>query len=268
MDRANIPAGTPGGLASETVSALRARYGPNSLPPERIRPWWLRLGAELTHFFALMLWAAAALAVAAGTPELGWAIVAVVVVNALFAFFQEARAERAASKLRDLLPARVTVRRDGSATTVEASDLVPGDVVVLATESAGSGRPPDPHQLRVHDQRVDAHRRKRAGAWRSGSPGSRRDVRRRGRRRGPRGGHGPSHTSGRDLPPNHPRRSPAEPPGPGAAAHREDHRRRRGHRRGRFFARVRADREPTDGSLPVRDRRHRGSRAGGPTSPP
>ena len=140
MDRAKIPAGTPGGLASETVSALRDRYGPNSLPPERIRPWWLRLGAELTHFFALMLWAAAALAVVAGTPELGWAIVAVIVVNALFAFFQEARAERAAAKLRDLLPARVTVRRDGSATTVEASDLVPGDVVVLA---AGDKVPAD-----------------------------------------------------------------------------------------------------------------------------
>ena len=140
MDRAQIAARTPGGLASETVSALRDRYGPNSLPPERTRPWWLRLGAELTHFFALMLWAAAALAVAAGTPELGWAIVAVVVVNALFAFFQEARAERAAAKLRDLLPARVTVRRDGSVTTVEASDLVPGDVVVLA---AGDKVPAD-----------------------------------------------------------------------------------------------------------------------------
>ncbi|MFB0834447.1 cation-translocating P-type ATPase [Arthrobacter halodurans] len=152
MVRELQPGGAADGLASAAVPALRARHGPNALPPERTRPWWRRLGAELTHFFALMLWAAAALAFVAGTAELGAAIVVVVVVNALFAFFQEARAERAASTLRDLLPARVTVRRDGAATTVEAVELVPGDVVLLA---AGDKVPADVRVLSGSACRID-----------------------------------------------------------------------------------------------------------------
>ncbi|MGT2461846.1 HAD-IC family P-type ATPase [Sinomonas atrocyanea] len=130
----------PVGLGDAEVARLRARYGPNSLPRERARPWWVRLGAELAHFFALMLWAAAALAFIAGMPQLGWAIAAVVVINGLFAFVQEARAERASAKLRELLPSNVQVRRGGRTTVVGAVELVPGDIVLLA---AGDRVPAD-----------------------------------------------------------------------------------------------------------------------------
>jgi magnesium-transporting ATPase (P-type) len=133
-------AGTLAGLGSGDVADLRRRFGPNSLPREKVRPWWLRLTAELGHFFALMLWAAALLAFLAGMPELGWAIAAVVVVNGVFAFVQEERAERASAKLRDLLPSNVQVRRDGRTTMVAAVELVPGDVVLLA---AGDRVPAD-----------------------------------------------------------------------------------------------------------------------------
>lgn len=50
----------------------------------------------MTHFFALLLWFAAVLALVAGMPELGIAIVVVIVVNGLFAFAQQERAEKAA----------------------------------------------------------------------------------------------------------------------------------------------------------------------------
>jgi magnesium-transporting ATPase (P-type) len=140
------------GLTSEDVASLRTRFGPNTIPPERTRPWWSRLASELTHFFALMLWAAAVLAFVAGTPQLGWAIAAVVLINGLFAFFQEARAERASSKLRELLPARVRVRRDGKPTTVDAAELVPGDVVLL---TAGDKIPADLQLLSSSSIRFD-----------------------------------------------------------------------------------------------------------------
>ncbi|GHG51858.1 ATPase [Sinomonas cellulolyticus] len=130
----------PDGLDDGVVERLRDQVGANSLPREKGRPWWLRLAAELGHFFALMLWAAAVLAFIAGMAELGWAIVAVVVVNGLFAFFQEARAERASAKLRELLPANVQVRRSGRTTVVDAAELVPGDVVLL---TAGDRVPAD-----------------------------------------------------------------------------------------------------------------------------
>jgi calcium-translocating P-type ATPase len=64
-------------------------------------------------------------------PALGAAIVAVIVVNGVFAFVQENRAERAAADLRDLLPVRATVLRDGREQQVTADLIVPGDVVLL-----------------------------------------------------------------------------------------------------------------------------------------
>ena len=60
------------------------------------------------------------------------AIVAVIVVNALFAFAQEQQAERAIEALKEYLPAQATVRRDGHRQQVAAASLVPGDVLLIA----------------------------------------------------------------------------------------------------------------------------------------
>jgi magnesium-transporting ATPase (P-type) len=86
----------------------------------------------MVHFFALLFWVAGALAFVAGLPELGVAVFVVVVLNGAFAFVQEQRAEHAAERLRDLLPRRATVVRDGVACEVDADRLVVGDVVLLA----------------------------------------------------------------------------------------------------------------------------------------
>jgi P-type E1-E2 ATPase len=72
------------------------------------------------------------LAFAAGTPVLGAAIVAVVLLNAAFAFAQERQAERAVEALRGYLPQLATVVRDGRRTDVPAATLVPGDILALA----------------------------------------------------------------------------------------------------------------------------------------
>jgi magnesium-transporting ATPase (P-type) len=92
---------------------------------------WRQLLAQLTHFFAAMLWVAGALAIIGGLPELGVAIFIVIVVNALFAFAQEYRAEQAAARLKSLLPLQVTVVRDGSPLLIDAEGVVPDDLVVL-----------------------------------------------------------------------------------------------------------------------------------------
>ena len=72
------------------------------------------------------------LAALTDTPVLTVAIVAVIVVNALFAFVQEQQAERAIEALKAYLPAQATVRRDGHRSRVDARDLVPGDVLLIA----------------------------------------------------------------------------------------------------------------------------------------
>jgi len=119
------------GLTTPDAERLLARYGPNVLPLARRPLAVLLLARQATHFFALMLWVASGLAWLAGMPPLAAAIVVVVIVNAGFAFVQEYRADRAAERLRDLMPLTATVRRDGHPMIVPASRLVPGDVVLL-----------------------------------------------------------------------------------------------------------------------------------------
>ncbi len=120
------------GLTSAEAAARLARDGPNVLPSPRPPPAWRQLMAQMTHFFALMLWVAGALSFVAALPQLGVAIFVVVIVNGVFAFAQESRAEHAAERLRDLLPRRVMVLRGGVPHELDGAELVVGDLVLLS----------------------------------------------------------------------------------------------------------------------------------------
>lgn len=119
------------GLTDAEAIHRLSRDGRNVLPAVKGRHGWREFIAQMTHFFALLLWAAGVLALIAGMPQLGIAIFVVVVVNALFAFVQEQKADHAAQRLRELLPRRSTVIRSGVEREIEASDLVLDDLVVL-----------------------------------------------------------------------------------------------------------------------------------------
>ncbi|WLQ08674.1 cation-translocating P-type ATPase [Arthrobacter oryzae] len=128
------------GLSSEEAALRLRKVGPNRLPQAHPVPHWRKLLAELTHFFAIMLWVAAVLAYVAGMPQLAVAIVVVILVNGLFAYIQQERAQRAAARLRELLPAIVSVRRDNRILKVHTTELVPDDAVILV---AGDRIPAD-----------------------------------------------------------------------------------------------------------------------------
>ena len=128
------------GLTDREVVERRTEFGDNQFSPARTVPAWRRLLAELTHFFALLLWVAAVLAFIAGLPELTVAIALVVVINALFAFAQERKAEHAAAAMQDLVPRKVLVRRNGEQRQVPAAELVVDDIVLLV---AGDRVPAD-----------------------------------------------------------------------------------------------------------------------------
>jgi calcium-translocating P-type ATPase len=147
----STPQATQGLSAAEASQRLK-RDGPNALPAPPRAPLWRRLAAQLTHFFALMLWVASGLALLAGMPELGIAISAIILVNGVFAFLQEYRAEHAAARLRDLLPQRVTVLRDGDRHEIDARELVCGDVVLL---SAGDRVSADLQLVEAHQLQLD-----------------------------------------------------------------------------------------------------------------
>src|SRR5512134_2404226 len=132
MNPAREPQGAHAGLTTAEAAARIRRDGPNLLPSPRPPAAWRVLVAQMTHFFAVMLWVAAALALVAGLPQLGVAIAVIVVINGVFAFIQEHRAERATERLRDLLPRRATVLRDGAARELDVCELVVGDLILLA----------------------------------------------------------------------------------------------------------------------------------------
>ncbi|MGD9983240.1 MAG: cation-translocating P-type ATPase [Porticoccaceae bacterium] len=147
------------GLNMAEASRRLAEYGPNVLEAAaRERLWW-RFARELGHFFALVLWVAAALAFFAewrqpgqGMALLGHAIVAVILLNAVFSFWQEYRAERALAALRALLPPQVRVRRAGKVWEVPAAELVPGDLILLRD---GDAVPADCRLIEAFALRVD-----------------------------------------------------------------------------------------------------------------
>lgn len=140
------------GLTNEEAHRRLQHHGLNRLPPPPRSGLLRHLLGQFFHFFAVLLWVAGALAILAGLPELGVAIFGVVLLNGVFAFVQEYRAERAGERLREFVPRQATVIRDGQHREIEAAELVVGDLVVLA----GGGRvSADMKVVKAHSVSVD-----------------------------------------------------------------------------------------------------------------
>ncbi|SPM34373.1 Magnesium-transporting ATPase (P-type) [Mycobacterium rhizamassiliense] len=120
------------GLSGRDAQRRLLVYGTNELPKRSGRQWPGQLLKQVTHPLALVLVIAAVLAWFTGTPVLATAIVAVIVLNAGFAFVQELQAERAVEALAAYLPTHAHVMRDRQRVEVEARTLVPGDVLVIS----------------------------------------------------------------------------------------------------------------------------------------
>ncbi len=150
---------TADGLSAIEAGRRLKEFGPNRIARVRLRHGWRRLLHGFTHFLALILWFAAGLAVFAehqapgqGMGVLGAAILAVILINGLFSFWQEHRAEQALAALQKVLPHRVKVQRAGRLVTLPAAALVPGDVVWL---EAGDYVPADCRVLEAFGARVN-----------------------------------------------------------------------------------------------------------------
>ena len=126
------------GLTADEAAERLRELGKNTLgAPVRFR--LIRsLFRQLTNFFSLLLDVAAGLCFVADAMQpgermnvLGWALLGVSLLNALFAFFQEYRAERAMQALAQFLPPRLVLRRGGRELDMLAEDVVPGDVLLI-----------------------------------------------------------------------------------------------------------------------------------------
>jgi len=148
-----------GGLNKAEAEYRLGEYGPNRVEEMKPESLIFRFIREFIHFFALILWLAAALAFFAesqqpgeGMVMLGDAIVGVIVINGLFSFWQQYRAERAIAALQRLLPDTIKVLRDGKAELIAVAGLTPGDVILL---QEGDNVPADCRLLEAFSLRVN-----------------------------------------------------------------------------------------------------------------
>jgi P-type Ca2+ transporter type 2C len=126
------------GLSGQEASARLERYGPNELESEKPVPAWRRFLAQFQDVLIILLLVATAISVGlwayerdATLPYEGLTIFAIVLLNGILGYVQEARAERAVAALRAMSANEATVMRDGERRDVPAAELVPGDLVLV-----------------------------------------------------------------------------------------------------------------------------------------
>jgi Ca2+-transporting ATPase len=119
------------GLSVNEAKKRLARYGPNKL---RKGKQFSALVIFISQFKSLVIWVligAAAVSAALGETVDGIAIITIVILNAVIGFIQEYRAEKAAAALARLTAPHCRVVRDGHSVMVTATEIVPGDILLL-----------------------------------------------------------------------------------------------------------------------------------------
>jgi len=128
------------GLTSSEVSERQRRYGRNVLQRIQPRSAWRVLVDQFAGIVIGLLAVAAAISWATGDTAEAIAILVVLVLNAAVGFATEWQAGRALDALRRQSRTTSRVRRDGFETSIDAEELVPGDIVIL---NAGDRVPAD-----------------------------------------------------------------------------------------------------------------------------
>lgn len=120
------------GLSTAEAAARLAQHGPNELPEEAHKPMWKVFAAQFASPLIYILFVAAVISFAMGHASDAMVILVVVLINAVIGAVQEGRAEHSMAALRRLSSLKVRVVRDGHDSIIEARDLVPGDILLLA----------------------------------------------------------------------------------------------------------------------------------------
>ena len=120
------------GLTQEAAAERLKKYGLNKLKEAKGKPLYQKFLANFTHMMAIMIWVGGIMAIIAQMPQLAIAVWMVNIINGLFSFWQEFRAEKATEALKKMLPTYARVLRDREEKKVLAEELVPGDVILLS----------------------------------------------------------------------------------------------------------------------------------------
>ena len=139
------------GLSIEQISELQAKYGPNKLKEKKKKSNMQRFFDQFKDVMILILIAAAVIsfviACVEGNPMEFFEpvlILLIVVLNAFMGMLQESKAEKALDALKSMSAPHARVLRDGEERMIDASELVPGDIIRL---EAGDFIPADARLL-------------------------------------------------------------------------------------------------------------------------
>jgi Ca2+-transporting ATPase len=131
------------GLTSHEVERRLERYGPNELDATPPDPKWRKALEQFNDPLVFLLLVAIVISLIAWAfdgaeeaPIEAIVIAIIVIANAVIGYWQEAKATKAVEALQELAATRASVVRDGSVDSVPNTQLVPGDVVVLAEGDA------------------------------------------------------------------------------------------------------------------------------------
>jgi len=126
------------GLSQAEAQARLKRYGRNEMAAEKPVPAWRKFLGQFTDILVALLLVAGVISGGlwlyereTALPYEAIAIFAIVLLNAIMGYVQQARAEKAVAALQRMTATRATVIRDGSRQSIPATDLVPGDILLI-----------------------------------------------------------------------------------------------------------------------------------------
>jgi Ca2+-transporting ATPase len=143
------------GLTLAAAQWRLKQYGPNQLKTAPETPWWTRLLEQFQNVLVIILLVAVVVSMGewllqdpreTALPYEAVVILAIVILNAVLGFVQEARAEKSVRALMALAAPEATVVRDGERQRIATHDIVPGDIVLI---EAGDKIPADARLVEV-----------------------------------------------------------------------------------------------------------------------
>lgn len=140
------------GLNTEEAKNRISTYGPNELKKKKGKSPIRLLLEQFTSVLMIVLLIATGLSIAVGETVDALIILAIVIASASLGFTQEYRSEKAVEALKKMTAPTAIVIRDGKENKIPASQLVPGDIILLNT---GDKVPADARLIEVHNVKVD-----------------------------------------------------------------------------------------------------------------
>ena len=140
------------GLSELEAGRRLKEQGPNEIKEKKKRSRLLLFLDQFKSFLIIILIFAAAFSMLIGETIDSAFIILIVVLNAIFGFVQEFKAEKAIEALKKLTTPEVVVVRDGKEQKTSSKDIVPGDVILL---EQGTKVPADMRLIQIFDLKID-----------------------------------------------------------------------------------------------------------------